>query len=678
MVIYPQMGLNLRISAEIRLQFTYNTNIQYLLFALSFMKKQIAFLISLIGISTVFGQGIAITPIQGAKRDVPSKFSWIAYQITDTIALPYFDDFTTGGPSPDLRLWCESQVYVNNTFSKEQPNYMVATFDHLDAQGNPYSTLNKSYSVYADSLTSQPIKLDFYKTGPSTTQNYLPTDSIYLSYFLQRKGLGDAPDLEDSLILFFLDNAGNWNRVWHQVGGSSTGFYQVVVPVNDFKYLHAAFQFRFVNYTRSTGNLNHWHLDYVRLEKYKKRTGGNDIRNIKDVCIAYADVSFLKNYHSMPYAHYKADKANQYAGDNRLTLRNLDSGASFPVQTRFAMEVRNQYGSLVYNFPFAANSQNVSKDQPSVISYPSLNIDTFSGINPCFTVKYMTIPQSNDGTPAAYNALGDNNEFSVKHCFAPWYAYDDGSAEGGFGLDYAFLGNIKGQFAMKFETAKDDSLRGIAMYFNQSESDVAFRSFYLRIWKSLSPIGQADNKDVLIYEQFVSKPNYTDSINKFSFIMLDTVLALTKGSYYVGWRQNQPYILNVGYDNNYRYQSQDVGNPNLFHNLLGSWERSDASIKGTPMIRMMMGADKDFSFNVKSTDKIVAAVYPNPIADILHIRSQEIIESISIYDKAGRHMGTFPYDENGINIAELPTGNYIITLTAVSGKQSHHNILKHP
>ncbi|MFY7947219.1 MAG: T9SS type A sorting domain-containing protein [Bacteroidia bacterium] len=642
------------------------------------MKRNTALLILLFCAGHAVSQGLTTTPIQGAKRELPSTFSWTAYQITDTISLPFFDDFTTGGPHPDSRLWCESQVYVNNTFSTNQPNYMMATFDHLDENGNPYSVLNKNYSVYADSLTSQPIKLDFYKTGPSTTQNYLPTDSIYLSFFLQRKGIGDAPDAEDSLLLFFLDNTGKWNRVWKQTGGSSTGFYQVTVPVNDFKFLHAAFQFRFVNYTRSTGNLNHWHLDYVRLEKYKKRTGGNDIRNIKDVCIAYADATFLKNYHSMPYAHYKADKANQYAGDNRLTLRNLDSGASFPVQTRFAMEVRNQYGSLVYNFPFAANSQNVSKDQPSVISYPTLNIDTFSGNNPCFTVKYMTIPQSNDGTPAAYNALGDNNEYAVKHCFGPWYAYDDGSAEGGFGLDYAFLGNIKGQFAMKFETVKDDSLRGVAMYFNQSESDVAFRSFYLRIWKTLSPIGQPDNKDVLIYEQLVTKPSYTDSINKFSYIMLDTVLALAKGSYYVGWRQNQPYILNVGYDNNYRYQRQDVGNPNLFHNLLGSWERSDAGIKGTPMIRMMVGADKEFSFQVKNTDPWITGIYPNPVEDILHIQSQELIDRIAIYDKAGRLMKEYRYDENGINIADIPTGNYTVTLISKSGKQSHHNILKHP
>jgi hypothetical protein len=66
------------------------------------------------------------------------------------------------------------------------------------------------------------------------------------------------------------------------------------------------------------------------------------------------------------------------------------------------------------------------------------------------------------------------------------------------------------------------------------------------------------------------------------------------------------------------------------------------------------------------------------VEDILHIQSQELIDRIAIYDKAGRLMKEYRYDENGINIADIPTGNYTVTLISKSGKQSHHNILKHP
>jgi hypothetical protein len=122
------------------------------------------------------------------------------------------------------------------------------------------------------------------------------------------------------------------------------------------------------------------------------------------------------------------------------------------------------------------------------------------------------------------------------------------------------------------------------------------------IWKSISEIGKPDDKDVLLYEQLVTRPVYTDSINHFTYIFFDTVLALPQGSFYAGWRQNQPFILNVGYDNNYRWADENTGNPNLFNNLLGSWERSDYDIKGVPMIRPLSSGIKTYgSFGISLT-----------------------------------------------------------------------------
>jgi hypothetical protein len=156
---------------------------------------------------------------------------------------------------------------------------------------------------------------------------------------------------------------------------------------------------------------------------------------------------------------------------------------------------------------------------------------------------------------------------------------------------------------MEFTTLKDDSLRGIAMYFTQTNVDVSQRSFKLRIWKALSPIGAADNKDQLVYEINVDKPVYRDSINLFHYFFFDSTIHLTAGTYYVGWLQNMPYVLNVGYDNNYRYNNKDQGNPHLFYNLLGSWEKVDYSIMGTPMIRMLFGERVDYAFSTKKNQQ---------------------------------------------------------------------------
>lgn len=594
----------------------------------------------------------------------------------DTLILPFFEDFTATAGYPSELRWIDRDVWVNNNMAIDQPNYNVATFDHLDYKGRPYTTLNVNEMVYADSLTSFPIKLDFYKTGPSSTANYLPTDSIILSFFYQQKGTGDAPGTEDSLILQFLDKNGKWANVWVMSGGKSTPFIQVLVPVNSFDYLHNAFQFRFINYTKSTGNLNHWNLDYIRLEKYKNRSGGNDIVDISDIGITTPDYRLFNTYYSLPYSHYKTNVSGLTKSQLSLTVRNLNKASNKTTQTRFGLKVHNQYNNLVFEQPLSASSRNILFDSDSTLPYNALQLDTFSGKNPYFDITYIIEPQSNDETPAEYDAEGNNNELKVRHSFTPWYAYDDGNAEGGFGLDYSFLGNVKGQFALKFVSLKDDSLRGLAVYFNRSESDVSFRSFYIRIWKSLSPLGQPDNKDELIYEQFVDRPRYTDSINHFTYIFFDTVLAIPQGVFYAGWRQNQPFILNVGYDNNYRFNGQEIGNPNLFHNLLGSWERSDAEIKGVPMIRPMMGSEQDYSFSTKKLIRSGFAVYPNPTDHAIRWNTEVQQGTLQIFDISGRLLIARRFNSNSADVSELSSGTYFAVITTEKGETFKTKIIK--
>lgn len=198
-----------------------------------------------------------------------------------------------------------------------------------------------------------------------------------------------------------------------------------------------------------------------------------------------------------------------------MLVRNLNANA---VQTRFQLSIYNQYKLRIYNKPFIASSRNLAGNRDTTESYESLSYDTLSTNEPRLDYIYSIDPQSNDGTPAAYNSLTNNNMIQTSHTIMPWYSYDDGSAEGGFGLDYAYLGNLKGQFAMEFNTLTSDSLRGLAIYFNQSLTDVSARSFKLRIWKSLSPVGRPDNQDRLMYEFAMDRPIYRDSMNGFAYI----------------------------------------------------------------------------------------------------------------------------------------------------------------
>ena len=577
----------------------------------------------------------------------------ISFKITDTLNLPFFEDFSNTSGYPDAKRWLDNLVWVNNTFPKKAPNFGVATFDHLNAHGNPYQTLDKREMVFADSLSSQPINLQYRKVGISTV-NYKPEDSIYLSFFVQRQGIGDAPEPEDSLLIFFKTNTGNWIRNWAVGGGFVGNFVEYFIPIADYRYLIPDFQFRIVNYTKATGNLNHWNIDYLRIDKNRK---AGEI-SIEDVGIASVEYGLFKDFNNIPFGHYKFAKTGILGNGPAILVRNLN--AKTAVQTRFQLSIYNQFNKKIYSKLFNTSSRNLNAKGDTTERYPSLLFDTLSTATPNINYIFSVDPQSNDNTPDAYQSSSNNNSISQSHRIMPWYAYDDGSAEGGIGLDYAYLGNLKGQFAMEFKTLKDDSLRGLSIYFNQSLVDVSGRSFKLRIWKAISPSGRPDDQDKLLYEFPVSKPLYMDSVNGFSYIFFDSTLFLSKGNYYVGWIQQMPYVLNIGYDNNYRFQNIEQGNPHLFSNLLGSWEKAGIDAKGTPMIRMLFGERKEYAFATAAIDKFTVGVYPNPCQDIVFVKTNpgSILQN-EIWDFSGALIMKCPYG-NSIFVGNLKPGHYIL------------------
>src|SRR5690606_5982800 len=160
----------------------------------------------------------------------------------------------------------------------------------------------------------------------------------------------------------------------------------------------------------------------------------------------------------------------------------------------------------------------------------------------------------NDFTPDAYNSSGNNNIYSKKIQFNNYFAYDDGTAEGGYGLDYGSLPAGPGYASIKYYSYKPDTLRGISVFFNQSVADVRFKQFQLCVWTKLSePPATNTNNDVLVKMLEIPTTLHADSINGFVHFIFDTAVALPVGDFYIGWMQSTPYILNVGYDNNYQY-----------------------------------------------------------------------------------------------------------------------------
>lgn len=626
--------------------------------------KTIATFILVLNALLINAQGVKLTPL--GSRPMPSSECSSKRAITDTIQLPFIEDFSYKGPFPIGKYWRDSQVYINDHFAISPPSYGVATFDNLSKKGKPYQALSGLTHNHCDSLTSNFINLKTYKNG-SNTVLYTLSDSIYLSFFYQAQGLGDITDKSDSLVLKFKNQSGQWQTVWKVNGTKVGGFKQVMIGIKDNQYLIPNFQMRWINYAKSTGNMNQWHLDYIRLKS--SRSAKDTL--VKDVAINAVPVGPLLVYESLPYKHYQANIAANKASEHKVILHNNDSNA---VNVQYKCEVRNMYNQVIQNYPLSASARNIKKFSDSSEAFSAFTtMDTLSGKNPYIKLKYTIVPLSSDIVPSIYNSIGNNNEYTKTLRFNNYLAYDDGSAEGGFGLDYGSLPAGPGFAAQRYTMFKTDTLRALSVFFNRSATDIQFKSFDFIIWKTISePPASTTSNDVILKRITMPTAIYTDSLNGFTTIVLDTAIVLNQGVFYIGWQQNMNFMLNIGYDRNYKYLHQGGRNPNLFYNLNGYWENVSNTITGAVMIRPIIGeALPKQTQIVAQTLPIAIQIFPNPITQgqSLQFISKSSVNYCTIYDLTGKLMQSdHVMADQSLSLKALSPGMYMVNCQLINGQ----------
>jgi hypothetical protein len=113
-----------------------------------------------------------------------------------SMELPFTDDFSTdkfpGNSDGEPVHWMGRKAFRNLTYPLNPPSLGVATMDGADEYGYPYDFNGGNAGLPADTLESVSINLD-----------YPPSSNIYFSFFYQGKGLGDLPEVNDSLVLQF-------------------------------------------------------------------------------------------------------------------------------------------------------------------------------------------------------------------------------------------------------------------------------------------------------------------------------------------------------------------------------------------------------------------------------------------------------------------------------------------
>ena len=136
-----------------------------------------------------------LTPFKTGHEKTPTRNS-----VAPARFLPFFDDFSHSTLYPDSTKWSDNNVMVNDGFPLCPPNRNSVTFDVLDANGRVYDYAISNAFV-AEYLTSVRIRLD--SIMEPEPRALTPADSIYLSFYYQPQGNGNAPEAHDSLVLQF-------------------------------------------------------------------------------------------------------------------------------------------------------------------------------------------------------------------------------------------------------------------------------------------------------------------------------------------------------------------------------------------------------------------------------------------------------------------------------------------
>lgn len=611
--------------------------------------KRLLLISLLANAAVVFGQ-LVVVPIGSGSREQNFRKSNTRIQSDQPLTLPFWDDFSfTKASDPEVpmdTLWDEGRsVWVNDGIGINPPSIYTATFDGIDQTGKPYNITDIQAKGFADQLVSRAIDLS---TLPATQQ-----DSVFISFFYQVTGRGEAPDKDDNFSLWFKDVNGTWEKVF-EVGNSvdidPTKFNYKILKV-DSKYFHDQFQFKFQNFARLSGPYDTWNLDYVYLNKRRKDT---DIY-FHDQSLTKPISSIFKQYRAIPIKHFK---------DTASSLLIAPTAGFY-----------NLYKFAAQSFKYSTSAHIVDKmDDVETVQDVDIEVEgdpqtvlpnfTHLDLQLAETVPLSAINLSADSIVIDFKLgfdSGDKNIVPETPFFQPidftlndtvraefilhkHYAYDDGTAEYGAGLNKTGT-----EMAYQFDmyTKASDTIVAVYLYWPQF-GDNSNQTVILKIWNDI----QGKPSSILYGQTLtVQRTQY----NTFTRYNLSEPVAV-KNRFYVGWEQTGATVVPVGYDKN------NNSGDKIFVNITGTWEQ-DPNLTGSLMIRPVFGKGDGVIISGVEKPK-VADIYPNPNQGRFSIPLDA--ENISLFNMMGSPIEFFAEkttDSQVVTIAYPQPGIYIIRLT---------------
>lgn len=615
------------------------------------MKNILFFVILIYGV-TAYSQevltGITVNPniANEYKKPRPKKSK---RDDTKSLMLPFFDDFSNSFVYPNNTLWSDSSVFINNSYGVRPVSVGVATFDALNKAGILNEQTNYNTVTTSDYLTSQPINLN-----PDAPEND-PFDplSIFLSFYYQPQGIADAPEKADSLILeFYSPENDTWYKQWGVAGSDYADFEFVIVQVQGNLFLQDGFRFRFRNNVSLAdnsrpslvGNCDMWNIDYVYLDK--GRSAGDNL--FRDIAFLGLFNHVLTEYYTMPWTHYLTNPKQFTSNGLQFSYRNSDNVKRL-IDSRncYVQDLNSNEQHFFEGGGFnALPSEAYYMDFDTAYTFPDNNLTTAD-----YQIKAVIQTDDFDYKP--------NNVYSFNQTFSNYYAYDDGTAEGGYGLRGE--GTRNGRVAYRFNNYKtNDTLLAVQMYFNHVKDNASDYYFVLGVWDAV--FDEELNTYIPgneLHTQIGLKPVYPDSLNKMVTFELDSVFAVPE-IFFIGWQKTNAETINVGWDKN------NTSTENLFFNITGYWEQSE--LDGALMLRPVFKNDKRIVAGIDKFNTADLKIYPNPVSNVLNIdfgapMNEELL--CRIFDINGKLLikQFVNNTKNSIDVNHLKDGVYLLNIS---------------
>lgn len=603
---------------------------------------------------------IIISPI-GSFADTQKQ----KRQSSDDIFLPFIDDFSNyvGIPNPDK--WESFGAVVNCSYQFNPPSVGVVTLDATDIYGKLYAHATSS-PFYADTLASRFIRLDSVLSPYGIALS--PSDSVYLSFYVQPAGgsgkqwemIGSRPSSEDSIILEFYSSETGWSRIWSMGGEHADSLYNrygsyykyVLIPITDQTYFNKEFRFRFRNMASLSnsslssyiGNCDQWNIDYV----YLNRNRSFEDTSRRDLAFVEPAPSMLKRYQAMPSRQFKQD---EMADSLHIKIVNL---ADMALSSTYKYEIINESGMRLYSYD--GGFENISPYSQTQQYQTSPNharptVDFVFDINPERWYAFDIIHTIKEGVGQDW--LPANDTIRFKQIFEDYFAYDDGTAENGIGVE-----PISGShLAVRYDLNEKDTLSAVDIYFNTSLDEGNFKPFFICVWTCENGLPAE-----MIYKSEKLIPR-SDSLNRFARFVLDESIVLPAGSFFISLQTKGNDYLNIGFDRNTNSSEY------TFSKTGSDWQQSFE--KGSVMMRPYFGYRASVGLNEVDASEI--KIYPNPASTKVYLQNCDGLLK-RLFDMNGRML--LQTRKNEIDISRFDCGVYILQVADEGRTIYHEKIIK--